>query len=322
MLHLSSVPRKPFPMESNPMKLFSFASAVCLPVLLFLSAPVFAQDAPNTPPAQDAPERRVIPPLTLEERIVDLIEAIQDEAPETYRRMADLPREEALARVMRALDSGAVLVSGIGKNGKTDAAVQDAEVKNYPALMLTGKKFLYLRFDGLTALTVPEAVKALDERGGNADASGVIFDLRNAIYGDYGFEESLAESARKLKCPVMVLISGKTKGAGELLAAVLRRDCGAVLIGTETAGSVFPVKRITVNDVAWFVPNPPARYSGISPYALKPDLEKTSEARLDYDRLKESPDKLDGDPVLRLAADLLTMKAAVKPVEPSRSPAQ
>ena len=63
------------------MKLFSFASAVCLPVLLFLSAPVFAQDAPNTPPAQDAPERRVIPPLTLEERIVDLIEAIQDEAP-------------------------------------------------------------------------------------------------------------------------------------------------------------------------------------------------------------------------------------------------
>ena len=38
---------------------------------------------------------------------------------------------------------------------------------------------------------------------------------------------------------------------------------------------------------------------------------------LDYDRLKESPEKLDGDPVLRLAADLLTMKAAVRPVEQS-----
>ena len=45
----------------------------------------------------------------------------------------------------------------------------------------------------------------------------------------------------------------------------------------------------------------------------EPDLEKSSEARLDYDHLKESPDKLDGDPVLRLAADLLTMKAAVTP---------
>ena len=306
------------------MKPLSFVSAICLPVFLFLSAPVFAQDTqdvPDAPPAQDAPERRVIPPLTLEERIVDLIEAIQDEAPETYRRMAELPREEALARVMRALDSGAVLVSS-SANGKTTAAGPNVEVKPWPALELTGKKFLYLRFDGLTVQTVPEAVKSLDERGGKPDASGVIFDLRNAFYGDYSTVESLAESARKLKCPVMVLVSGKTSGMGELLAAVLRRDCGAVLIGTETAGSVFPVKRITVNDVAWFVPNPPAKYSGISPYALKPDLEKTSEARLDYDQLKESPDKLDGDPVLRLAADLLTMKAAVRPVELSPSPAQ
>ena len=305
---MSFVPRNPFPMESNPMKPFSFAPAVSLPVLLLLSATIFAQDVP------DAPERRIIPPLTLEERIVDLIEAIQDEAPETYRRMAELPREEALARVMRALDSGAVLASGVG-NGKTPAAAQNVDVKNYPALELAGKKFLYLRFDGLTAQSVPGTVKALDERGGKPDASGVIFDLRGTIGGDYGPVDSLAESSRKLKCPVMVLISGRTFGAGELLAAVLRRDCGAVLIGTETAGSVFPVKRITVNDVAWFVPDPPARYSGISPYAVKPDLEKSSDARLDYDRLKESPEKLDGDPVLRLAADLLTMKAAVRPVE-------
>ena len=295
------------------MKPISFVPAVCLPVLLFLSAPLFAQDTP------DAPERRIIPPLTLEERIVDLIEAIQDESPETYRRMAALPREEALARVMRALDSGAVLVSSVG-NGKTTASAQGFDVKNYPALELTGKKFLYLRFDGLTPQVAPEAAKALDERGGKPDAPGVIFDLRNAFHVDYDAVEPLAESARKLKCPVMVLISGRTSGAGELLAAVLRRDCGAVLIGAETAGSVFPVKRITVNDVAWFVPDPPARYSGISPYALKPDLEKSSEARLDYDQLKESPEKLDGDPVLRLAADLLTMKAAVKPV--GQSPAQ
>jgi len=292
------------------MKPFSFAPAVSLPVLLLLSAPLFAQDVP------DAPERRVIPPLTLEERIVDLIEAIQDEAPETYRRMAELPREEALARVMRALDSGAVLVSGVG-NGKTTATAQNVDVKNYPALELAGKRFLYLRFDGLTPQGAPEAVKSLGERGGKPDAPGVIFDLRNAFRVDYAAVEPLAESARKLKCPVMVLISGRTSGAGELLAAVLRRDCGAVLIGTETAGSVFPVKRITVNDVAWFVPDPPAQYSGISPYAVKPDLEKSSDARLDYDRLKESPEKLDGDPVLRLAADLLTMKAAVRPVEQS-----
>ena len=292
------------------MKPLSFASAACLPVLLFLSAPVFAQDVP---------ERRVIPPLTLEERIVDLIEAIQDEAPETYRRMAELPREEALARVMRALDSGAILVSSAG-NGKTIATAPNIEVKPCPALELTGKKFLYLRLDGLTAQTVPEAVKALDGRGGNADASGVIFDLRETSGGDYASAESLAGAARRLACPVMVLVSGRTNGPGELLAAFLRRDCGAVLLGAETAGGVFPVKRIYVDDTAWFLPSLKPEYSGISPYALKPDLEKSSEARLSYDRLKESPGSLDGDPVLRLAADLLTMRAAVKPVE--QTPAQ
>ena len=75
-----------------------------------------------------------------------------------------------------------------------------------------------------------------------------------------------------------------------------------------------------MNDVGWFVPMPGPDDSGISPYALKPDLEKKSDVRLSYDALKEKPDKLDGDPVLRLAADLLTMKAAVKPVE-EQSPA-
>jgi len=100
------------------------------------------------------------------------------------------------------------------------------------------------------------------------------------------------------------------------MAAVLRRDCGALLLGTETAGCVFPLKHISVNDVRWFVPDPPTEFYDISPYALKPDLEKSSQIRMGFDELKEKPDRLDGDPVLRLATDLLTMKAAVKPAEP------
>lgn len=300
------------------MKLLAFASAVCLPVLLFLSVPVFAQDAPA---AQDAPERRIIPPLTLEERIEDLLEAVEDESPEVYRRMAELPREEALARIMRALDSGVVPASSA--TGKSPFVEYEAkDFRTYPVFGLTNRKFPYLRFDLVVPDRMTQAVQEMEKlTGGNAPA-GVIVDLREAGTGVGLSMSILPETLRKLKCPVMVLISGKTSGVGELMAAVLRRDCGAVLIGTETAGSVFPVKRITVNDVAWFVPDPPAEYYDISPYALKPDLEKASEARLDYGQLKESPDKLDGDPVLRLAADLLTMKAAVRPVEQSPSPAQ
>ena len=297
------------PMEHNSfMKTLSFAAAVCLtafPVLYTV--------------ADDEPVR-TIPELTLEERIVDLLETIEDEAPAIYHRMAVLPREEALARIMRALDSGVVPASAAPGAGKTSPAIGAGQVRQYPVFGLTDRMFPYLRFDALTREHAEKAVNELNKLTGEKAPAGMIFDLRETDGGENESLNTLADSARKLKCPVMVLISGKTKGTGELLAAVLRRDCGAVLIGTETAGSIFPVKRITVNDVAWFVPTPPPEYAGISPYALKPDLEKISEVRMSYDELKEKPNRLDGDPVLRLAADLLTMKAAVKPVE--QTPAQ
>lgn len=294
------------------MKLFLFAAAACLAA--FLALPAFAGDG-------DEPVR-TIPELTLKERIEDLLEAVEDEAPEIYRRMNELPREEALARVMRALDSGVVPASSIASE-REGASVRGQELsfRDYPTLELTEKHFLYIRIEGLTAEGALAVAKTLKEKAGEGESSieGAIFDLRDSLDGYYEAADTLADSAGKLKCPVMVLVSGKTRGAGELLAAVLRRDCGAILIGTETAGRIFPVKRICVNDVAWFVPAPRPNDAGISPYALKPDLEKNSEARLSYDELKESPGRLDGDPLLRLAADLLTMKAAVKPVEQSPS---
>lgn len=285
------------------MKALSFAAAVCLTA--FPALFTLADDEPV----------RTIPELTLEERIVDLLETIEDEAPEIHRRMADLPREEALARIMRALDSGVVPASAVNGMPGRQVQGQASDSRQYSVFGLTDRMFPYLRFDVLTRKYAEQAVNELKTLAGGNTPAGMIFDLRETCGGENESLNKLADSARELKCPVMVLISGKTNGAGELLAAVLRRDCGAVLIGTETAGSIFPVKRITVNDVAWFVPTPPPEYAGISPYALKPDLEKDSEVRMSYDELKEKPNRLDGDPVLRLAADLLTMKAAVKPVE-------
>lgn len=301
------------------MKLLSFAAAVCLAAFPVFSA--FADDG-------DEPVR-TIPELTLEERIVDLLEAIQDNAPETYRRISELPREEALARIMRALDSGAIPASSVPRNqmeaigapGRR-AQAQEGSLRQYPVFGVTDRMFPYLRFDALTQGQAEKAAKELKDLIGEKVPAGLIFDLRDTNGGENAAVDMLADSARALKCPVMVLVSGKTTAAGELLAAVLRRDCGAVLIGTETAGYVFfpSQKRLYVNDVAWLVPNPAPKYDGISPYALKPDLEKDSDARPGYDELKEKPNRLDGDPALRLAADLLTMKAAVKPAE--QTPAQ
>ena len=305
------------------MKQLTLAAAICLAAFSALFA--LADDEPV----------RTIPELTLEERIVDLLETIQDEAPEIYRRMNELPREEALARIMRALDSGVVPASAAASgSGKASPATGNGQVRSYPVIELTERPFLYVRFDALTQESALQAHQDLKkktvretypDRPGDPLRSipaGVVVDLRETDGGQYDRAAFAAEAVKLAQpCPVMVLVSGRTKGAGELLAATLRRDCGAVLIGTETAGSIFPVKRITVNDVGWFVPTPGPDDSGISPYALKPDLEKKSDVRLSFDELKEKPDRLDGDPVLRLAVDLLTMKAAVKPAE-EQSPAQ
>ena len=294
------------------MKRFLIAAVLCLLTLRLLPALSALDEIPE-------PEERTIPELTLKERIEDLLEAVEDESPEIYRRMSELPREEALARIMRALDSGAVpAFSTTGKSPFVEFSSDD--FRTYPVFGLTDRKFPYLRFDLVVPDRMTQAIQELKTITDGTAPTGVIVDLREAGAGFNLSMNALPEALRKFECPVMVLITGKTKGPGELLAAVLRRDCGALLLGTETAGTVFPVKRIYVDDVAWFVPVPPAEYYDVSPYALKPDLEKKSDVRLSYDELKEKPNKLDGDPVLRLAADLLTMKAAVRPVE--QTPAQ
>ena len=292
------------------MKLFSFAAAVCLPVFLFLCSSAFAQDAP---------ERRTIPELTLKERIEDLLDAVEDESPEIYRRINELSREDALARIMRALDSGVVPASSTEAKSP-DVQFRESDFRKYPVFGVTERAIPYVRLDLLSASTVSQSVRELEKMAGESAPAGVIVDLRETATGDDAGVKTLSEAVGKLKCPVMALVSGRTFGKGELLAAVLRRDRGALLLGTETAGNIFPLKRIVVNDVKWFVPDPPAEYYDISPYAIKPDLEKQSDVRLSFDELKEKPNKLDGDPVLRLAADLLILKAAVRPVE--QSPAQ
>lgn len=297
------------------MKRFFPVAVLCLLTLHLLPA----LPASEVDPRQYVSEERTIPELTLKERVVDLLEAVEDESPEVFRRMNELPREEALARIMRALDSGVVPASSAEARSPV-VHFDENDFRKYPVFGITERAIPYVRLDLLSKGMVSPSIQELEKMAGESAPAGVIVDLRNATVGFNEAVNTLSEAVRKLDCPVMVLVSGKTKGPGELLAAVLRRDCGAVLVGTETAGSIFPLKRIVVNDVRWFVPDLPAEYRDISPYALKPDLEKKSDARLSFDELKEKPNKLDGDPVLRLAADLLIMKAAVKPVE--QTPAQ
>ena len=131
------------------MKLLSFAATVCLAA--FPALFTFANDDPV----------RTIPELTLKERIVDLLEAVEDEAPAIYRRMADLPREEALARIMRALDSGVVPASAVNGTPGQQLQGRESDYRQYSVFGLTDRMFPYLRFDVLTRDQAEKAAKEL-----------------------------------------------------------------------------------------------------------------------------------------------------------------
>jgi len=116
---------------------------------------------------------------------------------------------------------------------------------------------LYVRIGQVGPALAPQLQAALEDSAWNTNAVGLVVDLRFA--GGEGFESAgktaalFADHPGDLldwgagsvrsdgrtpawKKPVTVLVNGSTSGPAEALAAVLRLETGAVLIGQSTAG--------------------------------------------------------------------------------------
>lgn len=161
---------------------------------------------------------------------------------------ADLSRAAALG-LIEQLGSKVQLVS---TNAEAEAAASNSVVR----ASVLAQEFAYLRVERVGGALSDELKKRWETLASSNRLKGAILDLRYAKGSDYaaaaqaanlfvqnervllkaGDQEFRSAKGAKISQPVAVLVNGRTSGAAEALAAVLREAGAALLIGSNTAG--------------------------------------------------------------------------------------
>ena len=131
------------------------------------------------------------------------------------------------------------------------------------------KFYGYVRVDRVTGSLSREIVSAWERLNASNKLKGLILDLRFATGDDYAVAGEVADgfltkehtlltwdggSVRSKKkpdaliMPLAVLINGQTSGAAEALAAVLRKEGAALLIGDASAGEAHVYKEFELSN--------------------------------------------------------------------------
>jgi hypothetical protein len=179
------------------------------------------------------------------------------------------------------------------------------------------------------ASRVPENfAEQLRAAGATNKVAGAILDLR---FADGGKDVSTGNLFSSHESPLIILVNSQTRGGAAELAAQLRADGRAIVIGgTNASGKITPDIAIAANsaDEKEFQENPFANASGKSAYSsgtndLTPFVDHMSEAELVRKRAKDGefdePDMpraapaqpVVRDPALARALDLLKALAAL-----------
>jgi hypothetical protein len=138
----------------------------------------------------------------------------------------------------------------------------------YYTKLPSGVGYMYLRrVDSSVTQGMSEAVKS------HPDVRGWIVDLRGN--GGGGYDSELIQMIKSLSRPVVGLIDAGCMSAGETLARDIRRNAGARLLGSKTAGSSsskrswqFPSGIASVvipTRSRWRADSKPIEYNGIEP---------------------------------------------------------
>lgn len=130
-----------------------------------------------------------------------------------------------------------------------------------------------------------------------ANGSGLILDLRNCAGGTWdsnAFEKLLAEPP----IHTAVLLSSKTCGAPEILAAKLMTAHRGIGIGEPSAGRPYPRELVNVGSRGWLMPRPPKGAADVPYEKIIPQIRIENQSKTP----EHSPET---DPALRRAADLL-----------------
>lgn len=238
---------------------------------------------------------------SFQEDFHNLFEMLSIEYPEFRRRLTPQDVEKALAAVMNSLDSGVAVEKNA--DGKSSGANR-ANVENKPGIRLSNG-LVCLRLNSIEKKDVQELISLL-----KTNAKGIILDLRACSSGD---GEELARQLsqfltdkRNSATPHTAILTGPdTRGAAEILAAMLVNARRGIRIGETTAGEPYPRKTVTVSTRKWLVPLPPKGAEEVKYIRLHPQIAIPARPQTPYDKIKNENFAGSGDHCLSRAADLL-----------------
>jgi len=238
--------------------------------------------------------------------------------------LVDLSNPDTAAAIIRAVlevaGGGAVLIQP--KAGEPPPlALRDAAAGIQGPLPLTGSLLLVQVFN-VDAVPLDEfrrRIAACDRTG----TAGLVVDLRAATGEMTEQAPALDAAFAGFELPTVILVSRNTEGVGELLARQLRARPLVAAIGERTSGQAFNRDRFPLASGA-VVLFPRAFAEPLRafwpPRALVPDIPMRESLPLAALQTPVSeadlPDRLSHDPVLRRAADLLTVVHGLQPPPP------
>lgn len=284
-------------------------------ILLFLILPaVFAAgEAP-------APTRnRATDPVTFQERFLSdfqaLFEMLGREYPQFRNRLSSQDADKALAALLEGLGSGVIPVpdgkntalpgsasAPAGKRGNTGKT--ETSGKNPPEVRLANG-LMYLRLNVIDAHGIERLMEVLGTEG-----KGVILDLRSCSGGNgeelaFRLSHFLAGKRGMATAHIAILTGPSTRGAAEILGAMLTASRKGIRIGEPTAGEPYHRKSVRAGSRNWLVPVPPEGAEQVRYAKLRPQIAISSVPQAPYDKVCAGRGAFSGDRCLSRAADLL-----------------
>jgi len=281
-------------------------------LLLGLSALALSTAAFGLSP--DSP-RLELPPGSVELRQFlgrgeEMFLKLEEREPEVFRHLSQRQQTDIFRKILKSVDPDADLALPPQSDATEKPAV-------FPAAPLAAGRAYYCRVDTLDT----EVLSQLSETLAKAAASqaGLILDLRDCGGDDY----RLALKAAGLfpgSGPLALLIGGRTRGAGELLASHLA-GCGkALVVGQPSAGKPWADLRsnLSSGDVLLTPSAPPDSVKLDAPLPLRPDFAAPAYPMTDPKELEEFNEDLDDDPCVEKAVDLLIGLDKVRNKKPTQ----
>ncbi len=265
-------------------------------------------------------------------RIDELVFKALRNCPALKRKLSEDLELNVLEAVGRALDGGVRYLPPDSEHPADDKELKTPSLKAKPVrgLLLGSNRVFYVRLDNLDDMAVhdlSEELKAVFRQA--ISPLGVVIDIRGthsgsdraaaaavglfAPAGELPSLEGIQYSERVSAVPVVILTDGRTKGPAELFASLMKSHGGAIVIGEDTAGEIFPKMLVALaKGGALIVPQIPPGLEDIPREKVCAAIKCPVE-RIPFQDIQKDRDAYKKDPCVRRAVEIVICVDALSP---------